>query len=169
MLDDENLELSEMMTFDGTPKAQMWSAPAVHIHEPKLKKGAFHALWGTEALVVDNDAFVQIADLLEMSGEILDLPHKGKPFYVANVTACFNVLDLGNTQWMYEKGRLPIRKYAFHATRLEEVPLFRIPESCRSEILTVEGTKDPDDEFKGRVERLGLKGLLFEQIWTDEK
>lgn len=46
-------------------------------------------------------------------------------------------------------------------------PLFKIPETCNYEVLTCEGLKDPNDEFKGRIEQLGLTGLIFEQLWSD--
>ena len=88
-----------------------------------------------------------------------------------NVTGCFNVDRRGRTDWVVDeetKARIGIRRHAFHADRLPEVPLFKIPETCRAEILTVEGMKDPDDEFKPRVERLGLKGLIFKEISRDE-
>ncbi len=100
---------------------------------------------------------------------LLPLPFKDKLYHVLNVTECVNVLDDHKTEWLYENGIGPIKKYAFHAGRLTEAPLFKIPETCRSEILTLEGIKDPEDEFKGRVERLGLKGLIFEEIWSNEQ
>lgn len=169
MLEDQTLELSDMMTFDGTPgKEETWVAPSVYIFKPKQKMGNFLALWGTDALVVDETALEQLRDLLEMSGELLPLPYKDRLYHVLNVTECVNVLDDQRTQWLYEKGRPPIKTYAFHKSRFTEAPLFKIPETCKSEILTFEGLKDADDEFKGRVERLGLKGLTFEEVWTDQ-
>lgn len=168
MLEDANIGLTELMTFDGTPKTDKWAAPDVYIHKPILKKGNFPDLWATATLVVDETALEELRDLLEMSGELLPLPYKDKLYHVLNVTECVNVLDENKTQWLYEKGRPPIKTYAFHKSRFTEAPLFKIPETCKSEILTFEGLKDPDDEFKGRVERLGLKGLTFEEVWTDQ-
>lgn len=169
MLEDPNIGLSEMMIFDGTLKNEKWKSPAVYITNPKQKTGHFPVLWSTATLVVDGTAFEQLQDLLEMSGELLPLPYKGSMYHVLNVTECFNVLDENKTQWLYEQASGPIKKYSFHASRFSESPLFKIPETCKSEILTIEGLKDPDDEFKGRVERLGLKGLVFEELWSDER
>jgi hypothetical protein len=169
MLEDQTLELSDMMTFDGASgKADTWIAPSVCVFKPKHKPGNFLALWGTEAIIVDETATEELRDLLEMSGELLPMPYKDKLYHVLNVTACVNVLDHHKTEWLYEKGRLPIKTYAFHKCRFTEAPLFKIPETCKTEILTLEGLKDADDEFKGRVERLGLKGLIFEEVWTDQ-
>lgn len=168
MLQDESLELSETTTFDGTPKAAKWSSPEVFIYKPNHKKGNFPDFWATSTLVVDETALEQLRDLLEMSGELLPLRYKSSLYHILNVTQCINALDEHKTEWFYEKESGPIKKYVFHANRLAETPLFKIPQTCKSEILTVEGLKDPDDEFKGRIERLGLKGLNFVEVWNDK-
>lgn len=161
--------LSDRMTFDGSSgKSEAWVPPAVFIYKPKHKKGNFLELWGTGSLVVDEIALNQLRDLLEMSGELLPLPHKNSMYHVLNVTECFNILDDNKTQWLYEPSSGPIKSYAFHANRFSESPLFKIPETCRTDILTIEGMKDPDDEFKPRVEKLGLTGLVFDELWCDE-
>jgi hypothetical protein len=103
-----------------------------------------------------------------MSGELLPLPHKAEMLHVLNATECVNALDEDTTEWIYGKTtgtRIGIRRYSFYANRLLEGPLFKIPETSATDILTIEGMKDPDDEFKGRVEQLGLTGLRFEEIW----
>jgi hypothetical protein len=169
LLEDDSLLLSEMLNFDGTPTADKWVAPAVYILEPKLKIGHFPSLFSKAALVVDEVALESLRGLLEMSGELLPLPHEDKLYHVVNVTGCFNVLDARHTKWRYEKGRPPIDKYVFHRKRLTQTPLFKIPETCRSELLTCEGIDDPEHEFKGRVEQLGLKGLIFEELWSSER
>jgi hypothetical protein len=168
MLEDPSIGLTDLMTFDGTPKVDNWVAPVVYVQKPKLKRGNFPDLWATATLVVDEAALEQLRDLLEMSCELLPLRHEGKLYHVLNVMECVNLIDDQKTQWLYEKGSGPIKKYAFHAARLTESPLFKIPETCKSEILTCEGLKDADDEFKGRVERLRLRGLIFEEVWSDE-
>ncbi len=71
MLEDANIGLTELMTFDGTPKVDMWTAPAVYIHKPRHKKGSFPDLWATATLVVDETALEQLRDLLEMLGEFV--------------------------------------------------------------------------------------------------
>ncbi len=169
LLDDHECGLTKMMDFDCTPKTEEWVAPAVYTFNPKRTNGNFPALCATATLVVDEVALKQLADLLEMSGELLPLPHNGSIYHVLNVTDCVNALDERKTQWRYEQNSGPIETYHFHARRLPETPLFKIPETYRTEILTIEGQKDPDDEFKGRVERLGLKGLVFEELWSDEQ
>lgn len=165
MLNDPALGLTDMMKFDCKTKAATWVAPEVHILRPHLKKGSFSDLWTTPTIVVNETTLEQLRDLLEMSGELLPLSYQGELFYIVNVTECFNVLDRNKTKWRYAKGQLPVDKYEFFQTRFCESPLFKIPETCGCELLTIEGIKAPEDEFKGRVEKMGMQGLLFEEIW----
>jgi hypothetical protein len=134
-----------------------------------MKVGQFPALFFYAVLGVDEVALRALRGLLERSGELLPLPHEDKLYHVVNVTECINVLDTRRTRWLYEKGRPPIDQYIFHRKRLTQTPLFKIPETCRTEILTCEGIDDPEHEFKGRVEQLGLKGLIFEELWSCEE
>lgn len=166
-IDDESVWQSNLLTFDCSPKVTTWMPPTVHIHSPKLKIGSFIYLC-PGALVLNAEATDTLRDLLEMSGELLPLHFKNETYHVLNVIECANVLDDDATKWVYGAStgaKIGIQTYAFHANRLLESPLFKIPETCKAEILTVEGANDPEYEFKGRVERLGLKGLRFEQIW----
>jgi hypothetical protein len=167
---DEEIWKTDRLTFDCSPKLAEWTPPEVYVYEPKHRPGNFLSFLMGGALVCDPEATEALLDLLEMSGELLPLPYGGRTYHVLNVTECFNAIDEERTDWIIgeeTKVRIGIRRYAFHRNRLPEVPLFKIPETCRGEILTVEGMKDPDDEFKPRVERLGLKGLVFKEIWRD--
>ena len=58
-------------------------------------------------------------------------------------------------------------QYVFNPVRLDESSLFKIPETYRSEILVLEREGDPESEFKAAVEKSGLKGLQFKEIWAD--
>ncbi|MGJ8678521.1 MAG: hypothetical protein ACSHX0_13485 [Akkermansiaceae bacterium] len=64
--------------------------------------------------------------------------------------------------------KVSIDDFAFHRNRLGESSIFKIPETVRAGIYTFTGLKDPEDEFKTAYEAAGLKGLLFEEIWSDE-
>lgn len=164
----EQLSLEEL-TFDGRPRLAHWKPPGAFVYKPRLKRGNFLALGGCSTFVVDATAAEELADLLEKSGELLPLTVNGEQFYVVNVTQCFDVLDHDHTKWKHRSKRSSIDRFAFCADRLSVVsPLFKIPENNRSDILTIEGLKDPQDEFKARVEQKGLKGLKFIEIWSTE-
>jgi len=46
--------------------------------------------------------------------------------------------------------------------------IFKIPQTRQSEVLVVEGLKAPEEEFRYTVEKSGLKGLLFTELWLDD-
>jgi hypothetical protein len=101
----------------------------------------------------------------------LPLPFANEDLHVVNVTECINVLDQDRTRWTVgatSGRRLSIESYAFHPDRLTETPLFKIPETAKTEIYTAAGLRNSNDEFKGRAEKFDLKGLIFEEIWSNE-
>jgi hypothetical protein len=168
---DEGIWATDILNFDCTPKMPDWMPPAVYVLQPKLKCGNFLGLCAS-AFVVDRVAHDALSDLFEMSAELLPIGDASSEQFVVNVTGCFNVLDDANTKWVYGAStgaKIRIERYAFHPSRFTEAPLFKIPETSKVDILTVTGLKDPEDEFKHRVESAGLTGLLFEEIWSNEK
>ncbi len=107
-----------------------------------------------------------------MAGELLPLPHRGDLFHLVNVLECVNCLDEQNTKWVLGRttnARIRVEEYRFHANRLSESTLFKVPETALGEVLTVSGLKDPEDEFKSVVEREGLEGINFEEVWSDSQ
>jgi hypothetical protein len=107
-----------------------------------------------------------------MAGELLPLPHRGEVFTVLNITECINCLDHNRTRWVLGKStgaRIRIKEYAFHPNRFSESVLFKIPETCKADVLVVEGLPGCEvEEFRYVVEQNGLEGLLFEEIWSSE-
>jgi hypothetical protein len=167
--EDEKVWSTDVLTFDGRTKASNWVAPPLFILHPKYKRGNFFSFGGT--IVLDARATELLRDFLEMSGELLPLRHEGAEFTVLNITECVNVLDQDKTKWIYGKStgaKIQIERYAFHLNRMTETPLFKIPETCKSDILTATGLVDPEDEFKFHVESNGLQGLRFEELWNSE-
>jgi hypothetical protein len=158
---------TSLLDFDGTPKGATWHPPKVFVLQPNLIRGNFFHLC-SGAIVADSVASTALLDLLERSGELLAMPYQTEDLQIVNVTECVNVLDEEQTKWVLGRStgkRIRIEKYAFKQNRFTETALFKIPETSRSEILTIEGLKDPEDEFKFNVESKGLSGLLFQELW----
>ncbi len=104
-----------------------------------------------------------------MAGEILPLPFNGHEYGILNITDCVNCLDDVRSEWVLGKDtgkRIRIERYVFFPDRFSESTLFKIPETRRGQLLTVEGVADPEQEFKPTVEKLGLTGLKFEPLWS---
>lgn len=165
--EEESLWASGVLTFDCRRKAADWPRPAVYVQNPKLEAGDFFN-FAPGALVAGPSAFAAVGSVLERAGELLPLVGTEGEYLALNVLECVNCLDQGATEFRRSPRtgeRIGIVRYEFHADRLDESSIFKIPETSRGEVLVYEGLKDPEDEFKHLVEAAGLKGLVFELIW----
>lgn len=165
---DSNIWKTDILNMNCKPKVKVWSALSVYISHPVLERGNFFSLC-SGAFVTDIEATKKLRTHLEMGGELLPINHKGETFHLFNTLECVNCLNDEATSWVYgEKTRAKIRiaKYQFFPDRFSESTLFKIPETCLGEILTVSGIKDREDEFKWRVEDSGLTGIKFEELWS---
>jgi hypothetical protein len=165
---DPTIWQTDLLKLDCKPKLPAWKPPAVYAVTPKLKQGNFFHLC-SGAFVVDSSACEALRTILEMAGELLPLPHQDALFHLVNVLQCVNCLDEQNTEWVLGKttnAKIRIKEYHFHANRFSESTLFKIPETALGEVLTLSGVKDPKDEFKSLVERQGLQGIIFEEVWS---
>ncbi len=134
-------------------------------------KRAISTIFARVAFVLDEEAREALLELLEMGGELLPITCQGRSYLLFNALECVNCLDQQKTLWVMGKrtgAKVRIEKYEFVPNRFSESSLFKIPETAAGEVLTVTGLKDPEDEFKTRVEQLGLAGLCFEEIWSSK-
>jgi hypothetical protein len=152
--------------FDGHPVEGKFEKLEVYVRQPTLKKPA---IWGlADTLAFEDDAAAKVQLCLDQAGQQFKLPFQGSKLIVLNVTYVIDCLDEAKSEFIDPDLPHMIDKYVFHADRLD-YSLFKIPETMSGEILTVEGLVSPDDEFKPLVEKHGLKGLRFEELWSSEK
>lgn len=167
-VDDIDAWTEFALSVDCRSLTALWKPPTVYVRKPKLNRGNFlHITVGL--LVADDEAFSKIGEFFEMAGEVLPIPFEGKTLSLLNVTECINCLDREKSQWRDPRRRegLPL-KYVFHPNRLDESSIFKIPETCKGEILVLERENDPETEFKAAVEHHRLTGLIFKELWSDE-
>ncbi|MCA9041113.1 MAG: hypothetical protein KDA65_12245 [Planctomycetaceae bacterium] len=146
--------------------------PDIYCDSPECKRGNFFYLFGIPgAFVLDTHAKVELADLLEPAGELLPFYLDDEPMYLFNILECLNVLNEEKSDCTYFKStkRLQeINKYTFNRKGFNDTTLFKIPETSRTDMYTYTGMgKRLEDTFKGRVEKCGLTGLIFTEIWDD--
>ena len=166
---DTNIWQTDVLKMNCVPKLSTWRSPEVYVHNPKLEKGDFFHLC-SGGFVIGTPVANELRTIFEIAGELLPLTHNGLPFYLFNVLECVNCLNTKKTEWVIGKttgAKIRIKNYQFDKNKLSESTLFKIPETSATEILCVTGLKDSEDEFKTRVERAGLKGLIFERLWSD--
>jgi hypothetical protein len=169
LLEDKGVWKTKRLTMDATRKLRDWIPPAVYVPNPTLKKGEFFHLC-SGAFVTDGNATEKLREFLEMAGELLPIDYKNEPYSLLNVTECMDCLDHERTEWVLGKStgtKIDIKRYAFRAERMPESSIFKIPNRL-ADIYVAEGRFDPEDEFKSRVHKNNLKGLLFEEVWRDE-
>lgn len=169
-----NVDDEARYRFDGTPLIDIWDPPVVYFPHPTMKEPDFwscfckRSIFGITADVAEKIvAFLdQSCELLPLSCELPPLCGANREISLCNVTNVVNCLDsrkstqVPDIPWWFTE-------YVFHPDRFE-YSLFKIPQTRMTELLCVEGLVARSDEFKGTVERLGLTGLRFQKLWTDE-
>ncbi len=151
--------------FDGSKISEFWKPPEVYSPYPLKKEGDFWSCF-TGSFAVTPEAALLISKFLEQSCELLPLPLENKLLQVCNVT---HIVDCLDEILSLHKPGIPgwFDEYVFLPGRFKH-SLFKIPQTCLAEIFCVEGIADPEDEFKWTVEKLGLTGLEFREIWSNE-
>ncbi len=172
---DHDFALQGNLFFDGLPRLDSWNPPRFYIQNPlKDKSNFFIVASGAFAFdqTVREDPILSM--FLEMAGEILPIElETGEPLYVLNVTQIGNALDQERSGFRKDPSTgvvVTVEKYMFHANRLPESPIFKIPETRRAKVLTFAGRyANPDDEFYEPYHRSGFTGLKFQELWNSEE
>ena len=170
---DESLINLNFFTFDCEPRLIDWKEIEVYIYNPKIKPKNFYNM-GIGTLIFDEKTLDVCETMFEMSGEILPLKveRSEQKLYVLNILQCMNGLDYDRTVCDYyddgTKGR--ILYYKFHEWRIKnESTLFKIPETCKTDIFCFTDDRNEDDQFYYLYHKHKLTGLLFEEIDNDER
>jgi hypothetical protein len=152
--------------FDGSEIGVQWQPPRCYKANPRKPRPDF---WGC---FMNNSVFAITSEIERKADMFVDqscetLPFEtddGDKFYLCNVTCVVPALDTKRTR--HEEG-LPhaIDEYVFLSNRFD-YSLFKIPETAMSEVLCVQGRAAPEEEFKGTVEKYGLKGFEFKKLWS---
>jgi hypothetical protein len=150
---------------DGMPKGKSWKSFKMYSLKPLRPAPYFWDcfLYGN-MIAVEGRELEPIRGFVDQSCELLPLSFGRKKMSLLNVVEVVDVLDKKRSKFV-DEDRDSLDKYAFLSKRFTH-SLFKIPETRRSEVLCVEGLCDPQDEFKGSVEALGLTGLRFHKLWS---
>lgn len=167
---EEAVWVTDALQFDGRPKGSSWRCPDLYIYNPLKKAGDFSAI-ASGAFICNDKALSSLRYFFEASSEILSIKHQGQSLYVINIIDVVNCLNDEKTVWVYgdqTKAKIRIKKHEFFSNRFSESTIFKIPETAKTQILTVENMKDEIDEFKARYRINQLSGLKFTELWRDE-
>jgi hypothetical protein len=152
--------------FDCNELKSVWQEVEWYVFNPKRKKGNFFSLGHGGAFAFDEMVKnSSLFSLLEMAGEIIEIRVKSEKYFILNVLNCIDALNEKLSTYHYynngNKGR--ILKYSFYQERITECPIFKIPQTSKSEILLRYPFSD-DDDFINIYRRQKFTGLEFIEI-----
>jgi hypothetical protein len=167
-----NPDWRRLWKFDCSPKAEQWNAEPrlADLYATRKPSGDFPYLT-VGALVMSCRALEALSPIVEPCGEILPLKASdGADYAVLNITPCHDCIDEERSEGpRFADGRrfIEITRYEFKPERIPRLTLFKA--SIRPfQIFATEGLVPKDSEFKARIERAGLEGLTFVEVWNDE-
>lgn len=162
-------ELFDFTMFDCTSRASEWKPPKIKDLSPDHQRGDF-VYYSPGALLIRPEVVHLVRPFFDRAGELLPLWFEGDIYTLLNITNCVDATDETNTEWLLAKdgSKVEIRRHAFDPARLNEISLFKVPETCKGSVLTWEKDGTPELEFKAFVEQNNLTGLLFEELWDSE-
>ncbi len=163
LLADEN--------FSGCPYPGKWKRIELLFENGTETKADFFG-FGSKVLVCSEQVRLWCGPF-EDEGEFLPVKIKGLKgeYYLYNVTHCASHLNPRKTKWATDKrtGLRTIESPAFHAERLGEDCVFKIPEDGATAIYALERDDFDHESLKKLVKRHGLTGLEFKLVWSDNK
>jgi hypothetical protein len=166
----DDLLWSDAFQFDGTAKRNSWKSPEVFSLRPWRLRPDLWNLESVAGIVFSVELTNELRPILEAAGELLPIRYGLESLSLLNVIASVDYLQPGvpGPKTGQQPGEGTSRRYSFDLARMPESSIFKIPETAETEILCSVGIRDPDREFKPVVERLGLKGLVFREVWPEE-
>lgn len=146
-------------------RTDAWQPPPLTLQEPARPRGDFFEIHRGSPILSARATHL-LKSFLEPAGELLPLPFEGEMFYLFNVTPCADCLDADASEWRteYNKRLWPI-KYIFAPERFGPNHLFKIPQTCRAEVLVLDR-----EDGKGFIEALvkhELVGYILKLLWSE--
>ena len=152
--------------FYGESHAEGWIPPKAMfnpIHKRRKKSDCPPFLLRAETL--SGRAVEVLGDVLRASGELLPLRCDEGEYFVHNVTSSpGDVLDMEKSDFhksVNDDYILHIREYAFHAEKLDDLWIFKLPQNRNTRVYVT-------DRFRSAVEDAGLIGFVFIPLWPAE-
>jgi len=165
-LKDATVDVNKHYFLDGSTKKDEWITPEVYCPNPEKEPGDFTMLH--PSFLILRKRAKKLLRGFYYNAENLPVSSENETLTAVNFTECLNLFDRNNAEFERdpETNKIAaITKYAFHIRRFSESTVFKIPQRNGVDIFCYEGIKDPDQEFKHRVEKSKLRGLVFEKVW----
>lgn len=161
-VNDEDYEV--FLQFDGKRRASTWKPIAVRrvrADEHQASHPSDFPWLGSHALIMRRSAVDALRDILDANGEVLPLSTEdGVELFVLNAHV-IDALDEARASLMKFPGTnriMRIKKVAFVASAIEGIDLFRLPHRASPTYVS--------ERFFKRVKAAGLRGLVFNKVWS---
>jgi hypothetical protein len=161
-IDDESYEVFRQ--FDGKPRTSIWKPVAVRRVRGDVRWGfepSDFPWLGGHALIMRRSAVRALRDILDANGEVLPLStDDGVELFVLNARVIDALDEPNSVLWKFpETNRIMyIEKVAFVSRLIEGVDLFRLPHRASTTYVS--------ERFVERVKTAGLRGLVFNKVWS---
>ena len=157
--------------FDGSPKAADWDPEGalIQIERGKRFAGDFVLPGLAFVFAMTGRASTILRLITENVGELLPLrTPEGERFSLLNVTPMIDCIDHRRTRGERDADGtyFDIERYEFDISALPKASLFRPTHDWS--LFALEGAVAEDLDFKLVVERNGLQGLRFREVWNDD-
>ena len=150
-------------SLDGSPRRQWKPIAVVRVRADErhdFSTSDFPWL-GADALVMRRTAVEALRDMLAANGEVLPLStDDGVDLFVLNARVV-DALDEAKSSLMKFPGTnriMRIKKVAFDPSAVGDADLFRLPHRASSTYVS--------ERFVERVRAAGLRGLVFNKVWS---
>lgn len=152
------------VTLDGTPRQGAWRSPPMRlVNEDRGKQlAASDSPWlGSHALIFRRKALGSLESLLLSYGELLPVACSEADLVIFNVLRVLDALnEEASSLLRFSNGRIMrVSRYAFRPDVISDVDVFKIPN------LRVSPTY-VSKRFVERIEAAGLRGLVFDKVWS---
>jgi hypothetical protein len=157
---ENEVPLETIQRLNGIPQSTSWKPIPVQIYS--VGKGADFLRFVPAVPVVTERAWATLSHLLQSHAELLPLANTSSQLklFALHVTSVVDCLDHDKASIRrFPEGNpmYPLERYAFIESIADRYPVFRLPETLRSELLATEA-------FREVALRAKISGLLFEQL-----
>lgn len=156
--------------FDSSSRLKEWEEIEFFVFDTRLMVPDFYYIGNSSAFACNEKAVEEFGRLFNIGCELLPIRlETGEKLYIVNVLDCINCLNEKLSVFDYydngDRGR--ILKYSFHK-RFTESSLFKIPQNPKAAIFAYSRFKSAYDEFYTTYQNSNFKGLIFEEVFSDE-
>lgn len=159
---DEDYDI--LLTLDGQPRAATWRP--VKVSRTKAPREAGYPSdfpWmGSSKLIMRRTAVDALRDILDAHGEILPLAtDDGVELFIYNAKVVDALDEASSTVSKFPNTDriMAIKKVAFVKSAIEGLDIFRLSRWPNTSYVS--------ERFVERVNQAGLRGLVFNEVWSD--